>query len=441
MAPGAPPPPTATVPPFAIYSRIVLANGYPTIVFSLMNRSAAPARVCTSDRHCLRLEVKDAAGAWITPTAWRGAPADPGLGAADFVTIPALDARDVMQLPLASAGKPRAFRIGAAGQIDALPSHTQYRFEYRLDPIATTAAAKLVGVVAGPLGPSNGPLDLVTLDPAEIVAGIATEPNAADHVKPGDDAILPLLDPIAIQRDYASASSAIRAMTNVGDPAAVAHLITALDAQPNGQLRNEIARGLAKLAPLAGASVLGALLAREPDPNLAGTLARGLGSTDDRTALPALVAGRARVDQAVDRENPTRAETYPFDLAAARLGDRSAIARLTQYLRTQGTDLDDQFRELAFTQSLAIARVLVGFFRDYARGTRIAPYRDGPAPTTAAQRQAAATLEAQAYVRIADTALFAVLQMVPARAAGVVDAPLRRYTQAEFAAVTAAIKK
>lgn len=377
--------------------------------------------------------------AWRAPTSVTPMPADRPLSDADFVVVPPGSNATAIRIAFRPAGPPRTFLVGEAGELAGVPSTTKYRFAYALDPAATVAAQKLAGVVAGPLAARNGDT-LVTLERDEIIAGIAAgNTNAVQHVKPGDDALVAALDPLLASKDVFVASTAIRGVAAVRTRMAGLQLLAALGTQTEWQQRTQIAYALVPRAKDIGATLLTKALQAEKTEDVAKALVSALGATDNLAALPAISSARATVTQTVDPRHAAYAATYSFDLAAARLGDRAATTRILGYLRPLDADVLSQLDELPYTQSLVIARSLADLFDDQRQGPRVAPWVEGPGPRTLDEQRAIAKFEADAYVRLGDAAVHAVLLMLPARAPSHVAVGLHRYTSDEVRAVRAAL--
>ncbi len=436
---AAPPPRTPSV----LYPRIERARGAQTIVLSINNTSGRPLRVCTNPRHCLRFEVKNADGTWTSGDLASDAPVDHAPADTDFTTVPADALRDVLRVRVARVGATRDFKIGDARVVPSLPPYTEYRFTYELDPDAKRTAARLKGVVTGPLTSGAGPMILWTPDRDEIVAAIPRPgerpgTNSPElHVQPGDAAILPMLEPLVASSDFTTASLAIKAVAQTDLAQAVALLERGLSRQTNFQLRGEIAEALHELGAKVSLDTWKRVLAAYPEEWIVLRAAVALGDLGDPAAIPLLAKLRGTVpDGGVPRHLDPR---FTVDRALARLGDPAATRRVIDALAVRGEDRDDLLRELPYVKSVPVAKAIAKLLAATDKGSRVKPYVHGRAPTTAAQRAAIARFERDAYVRIADDAAFAIARMFPAAIKGFDPSPLRRYTPAELEAVARAV--
>jgi hypothetical protein len=429
-----------------LYPSTEWVDGAQVISISASNSEKRPVSVCREVEACLSFEVETSAGVFrpwqrLQPEA---APADPG--PASFVVLAPDETRDQVFLlkvrPLPERG-PRAFAIGPAHFFPELPSRAGFRFRYQAAAAAIQAARrlKLPALFLGPAEPSSSPNVLELPSREEALAAFRKgEFNSHLRLPVGDPAVLSEAERALASGQFELQQEAVRALIHTGLPEAAPLLAKAFRTSDDGMIRAEAAGGFLVIHP---DSIVGEVIALAKGVHPAGagldegiqtTLVMAVGSTDNPAHLPALRQLQKELGPSqADDEHFKDSRDFAFLLARARLGEAEAGTALFDRLKRVPPDqLGEIIRQLPYTRSPAVARGLLGYFRDGRKGGRIAPDVLVGAPWTPEQRRRYEEFERNAYVRVMDEALIAITEMFPDLDFGVKVAPARKYRPAEF---------
>lgn len=417
-----------------VYPRVELKDGLPVLTLNVWNRESAPRTVCV-DPSCLTLKYEASKGAWAV---WHPTPkpdAKP-LEASAFVQLKADEQRDL-------------FVMGA--QLPITPAPVTFEYRATAEAVAFAAGLDSAPLVKGPLGPSSSPTVVVSMTQAQALAAVLRgEFNAHLHLRPGDASVLNPLEAGFHDADARKQEEIARAVIQTGVAEAAPVLVRLAQETKSTQVRATAIHGFAVIHPASFAPEL-ARLASDPlvtkselPELLQSGLARAIALSKAPDALGLLAKLQTTLEFApvMSQTSPEHSLAFALPISRIRAGDGKAVAPLVGRLKKARPEvLAQALRATPFAKSKELGCALAGFLDDPRAGMRIAPFREYAAPRTPEQRKAIDDFEKNAYDRVQDEALFAIVQLVPEARGDLAVGAFRRVAADELAAARKRLAK
>ncbi|MFH1018547.1 MAG: hypothetical protein V1798_10275 [Pseudomonadota bacterium] len=329
------------------------------------------------------------------------------------------------------------------------PLEYKVRFVHPLEAKPLELVDRIRFEASGAIASSSHPIRPYTND--DVIGLVARgDPEANRFLTPGDESMVTRLEPYLKSTNWGVAESALRVLIAVRVPAAAKRMVSYAKEREleNVQHRALAIHGFLEYHPPEIRQDLFDLIFHERitksefSEREQADLVEAIGLMDSSGDLPRLREVERRLNRpAGDRKFFEQSTEFAFLATYARLGDESAARTLGRLLVSHPNLLSNVRWKIGYCKNRVVAEELTHLFSNEGLGSRVGPHADfAERPRDQKEEKDREEMEKNAYVRVKDDALFAIVQILKGEEFGIDPLRPRKYTAEEFEKVRKALK-